>query len=312
MILQHLREKKNWGLLAAALVIGLLAFWLTHRYLAEQEQRLAESFRPVQTEQRAVVVATQHLQPGEVITQHNMDGRLVPTAFLSEETIPPNEFHLVSGFTLKYPLSPGEPLLRHHLDVKPMYRFSHLLEPGERAVSFEIGSLESISGMLLPGDYIDILAEFTEPSPNDGSPQAAIKPLLQRVRVLSVDEMRLAARDQANVALPFNDLGYGSITVAARYEDAVALTLARNHYQVRFLLRNENDDNLVSSRSRYGYELFNQNQHDMSRRRYHFYGDSGSEMLDVESNQNFSTRQTGTRVRRQPQPSDALATHHED
>lgn len=173
---------------------------------------------------------------------------------------------------IKFRMASGEPLLTHYIDKQVVERFSQLLNEGERAVSFDIDNLSSISGMLLPGDYIDVLVEYEEPSELDGvDPKVKIKPLLQRVRVLAVDERPLMAREQDNISYESHSLDYGSITVAAPYKEAVALTVAKNSHDIRFLLRNEEDEQMVPSRALGGYELVSDENQKKDEGEYLFY-----------------------------------------
>lgn len=249
-------EKKNWLLLVGAVLLAGLAFWLTHSYLKNQELRLSESMRVAPTEMRRVVVANHALQEGAVVGPETMSLTELPAAAVSPAAITPENYNEVEGHMIKLPMAGGEPLLYHHIDLPVISRFSQLLQEGERAVSFSIDNLDSISGMLLPGDYIDILVEFEEPQGEGADPRLKIKPLIQRVRVLAVDELPLQAREQENIPYGSHSLEYGSITVAAPYRDAVALTVAKHSHSIRFLLRNEEDGGMESTHALGGYELF--------------------------------------------------------
>lgn len=249
-------EKKNWLLLAGAVLLAGLAFWLTHNYLQNQELRLSESMRVEPAETKRVIVASQPLQEGAVVGPETMSIAEFPASAVSPAAITPQNYREVEGYMIKLPMAGGEPLLHHHIDLPVITRFSQLLYEGERAVSFDIDNLDSISGMMLPGDYIDILVEYEEQRGGGAEPELKIKPLIQRVRVLAVDELPLQARDQENIPYGSHSLKYGSITVAAPYRDAVSLTVAKHSHSIRFLLRNEEDARMVSSSALGGYELF--------------------------------------------------------
>jgi len=255
-VAKPITEKKNWLLLGGAVLLAGLAFWLTHNYLQNQELRLSESMRVDPAETKRVIVASQSLHEGAVVGPDTMSIAEFPASAVSPAAITPQNYREVEGFMIKLPIAGGEPLLHHHIDLPVITRFSQLLHEGERAVSFDIDNLDSISGMILPGDYIDILVEYEEQRVNGAQPEIKIKPLIQRVRVLAVDELPLQARDQENIPYGSHSLKYGSITVAAPYRDAVALTVAKHSHNLRFLLRNEEDGRMVSSNALGGYELF--------------------------------------------------------
>lgn len=255
MVAKIIEERKNLLLPIGAVILACIAFWLTHSYLKNQELRLAERMRITPLETQRIIVAIRDVTQGETVGPETMSIHEVPVSAVSPAAITPRNYHEVEGRMIKYPMSPGEPLLIHHVDRPVMSRFSELLRKGERAVSFDIDNLSSVSGMLMPGDYIDILVEYEEPKESGMDTELKIKPLIQRVRVLAVDELPLAARDQININYGSHSLNYGSITIAAPYRDAVALTVAKHSHQIRFLLRNEDDQNMVASTAIGGYEL---------------------------------------------------------
>lgn len=300
-------ERKNWLLLAGAVVLAGLAFWLTHSYLKGQELRLAERLRITPEETRRIIVANRDVAQGEVVGPDTMSIREVPSANVSPSVITPQNYSDVEGHMIRYPMSPGEPLLIHYVDRPVISRFSQLLHEGERAVSFDIDSLSSISGMLMPGDYIDILVEYEEPKQGSTETELKIKPLIQRVRVLSVDELPLLARDQVNINYGSHSLNYGSITVAAPYRDAVALTVARHSHGIRFLLRNEEDERIVASTAIGGYELVSDSSRSADQRSAYLYFSNntrGMGSLAIQSGDTAVRNSAGTNsvLRRQLKP----------
>lgn len=272
MSTKPLSEKKSWILLLGAILIAGLAFWLTNSYLTNQERKIAQAFQVDTEDTMQVVVANQPLPEGSVVGPQVMAIYELPVSAVSPAAITPQNYNQYEGHMIKFQMASGEPLLTHYVDRPVVDRFSQLLNEGERAVSFDIDSLESISGMLLPGDYIDVLVEYEEPSElEDAEPEIKIKPLLQRVRVLSVDERPLLAREQESISYESHSLDYGSITVAAPYKEAVALTVAKNSHDIRFLLRNEKDEQLVSDRALGGYELVSDDSEKRNDGEYIFY-----------------------------------------
>lgn len=297
-------EKKNWLMLAGAVLLAALAFWLTNSYLQNQELRLAEKMRLTPEKTVRVVVAKEDLPAGAIVGEGTMSIREFPAATVSPSAITPESYSAVENHMIKFPLASGEALLKHHVDLPVIGRFSELLYEGERAVSFDINSLDSISGMLLPGDYIDVLVELEEEKANSSKVDFKIKPLIQRVRVLAVDEFPLLARDQENIDYGGPSLKYGIITVAAPYRDAVALTVAKNSHAVRFLLRNEKDEVMVSSRAMGGYELFEDGREGLRRRGSYFYYSNATrgQSLSVEIGAKKPSEFAASGIRRQLKP----------
>lgn len=237
-------NKKSWVLLIVAVVIAIMAFWLSTRYLQNKETTLRSQIQSQIGNSVKVVVASAPLRAGDVLGAANMAVAEVSSEFLSPAAITPDRFSLVDGKVLKFPMAAGEPLLSHYLGGDSVSRFSELLNQGERAVSFEIDNINAVSGMVLPGDYIDI-SLITKKTDTDDSAidDQLLIPILDKVRVLSVDAISLVSRDDEFFRHDNNSavLDYGTVTVAVTYKNAGLLTLAREKGEMTVFLRNSED-----------------------------------------------------------------------
>ncbi|WP_041523877.1 Flp pilus assembly protein CpaB [Gilvimarinus agarilyticus] len=237
-------NKKSWVLLIVAVVVAILAFWLSTRYLQNKETAIRSQIQGQVGSSVKVVVASAPLRAGDVLGATNMAVAEVSSEFLSPAVITPDRFSLVDGKVLSFPMASGEPLLTHYLGDDSVSRFSELLNSGERAVSFEIDNINAVSGMVLPGDFIDIAlitrdSEVEESAMDD----QLLVPLLDKVRVLSVDAISLVSRDDDFFRHDNSSavLDYGTVTVAVTYKNAGLLTLARKKGDLTVFLRNSAD-----------------------------------------------------------------------
>lgn len=234
---------KGWGLLFIALSIAGITFWLALNYLSSKESLLRDEILNEKVQKIAVVVAANNLLPGDVINLETMALAEVDAINVSAFAIRPEDFNKVQGKIIRYPMSSGEPLLQHFLAGDAIERFSDLLESNERAVTLEIDSLSSAAGMLVTGDFIDIMllmeAEDTEFSDDNKN----LRALLQNVRVLSVDAYPLHSKKQDFVIAANNEglIQYSNITVGVNFDDAAKLILARDVGDIVFMLRNKSD-----------------------------------------------------------------------
>tara|TARA_R110000850_G_scaffold80265_28_gene172591 strand:- start:7909 stop:8886 length:978 start_codon:yes stop_codon:yes gene_type:complete len=239
-------NKKSWVLLVVAIVIAALAFWLATRYLQNKETAIRSQIQGQIGGSVKVVVASTALRAGDVLGPGNMAVAEVSSDFLSPATITPDRFSLVDGKVLNFPMASGEPLLSHYLGGDSVTRFSELLNAGERAISFEVDNINAVSGMVLPGDYIDIsLVTEKKDAGETAIDDQMLVPLLDKVRVLSVDAISLVSRDDEFFRHDNNSavLDYGSVTVAVTYKNAGLLTLAREKGDMAIFLRNSEDVN---------------------------------------------------------------------
>jgi pilus assembly protein CpaB len=235
------RSYTSWIFLGAALVAGGLAFWLSQLYLARQEEIIRHDVAGSQRNLVEIVVASKALSAGEVVGNGTMALGRLPAAYVSARFVTPSRFDAVKGKVLLRDKAAGEPLMVDDVAGVAVERFSDLLKPGERAVTLEASELKSNSGLLLPGDYIDlfVLPQFHDSS---GDHDQSLVPVLQHVRVLAAGAQALRAKDQEYQTLDQRDTRYSTITVAVDVLDAEKLILARKGGDIAYLLRNSSDD----------------------------------------------------------------------
>ncbi|WP_065188325.1 Flp pilus assembly protein CpaB [Shewanella woodyi] len=247
------KSKSSWLMLLIAIIIAFLAFWLANNYLKNQEAILKQQMNQDGVETISVVVAAQAIQMGETLGGHNMAVANVPATFVSASAVIPDDFEYYEGQVVKHNMSPGEPLLEHYVSGLGIETFSDLLQTGERAVTIEIDEINSVSGMTLPGDIVDLML-VTEVKDNSGAlgdsleEVTQIQPLLQGVRILAVDDISLVSPTQDFVihGVEGDSMDYGNITVGVKYKDAAKLLLAKDIGDIAFMLRNRNDKKRVA------------------------------------------------------------------
>lgn len=240
---------KSWGLLFVALLVSGLAFWLTINYLTSKEGSLREEILSEKKQKVRIIVAAKDLFPGDVINLETMALAFVDNANLSAFSLDPEQFGAIEGQIIEYPMSSGEPLLSHSISGQGIERFSDLLEENERAITLEIDSLNSASGMLVAGDFVDLMFLMDAGDDSSGGAQKNLRPLLQNVRILSVDAYSLRSKEQDFVIASAEGgaVHYGSVTVGVEYESAAKLVLARDTGDIMFMLRNKDDETLHDS-----------------------------------------------------------------
>jgi len=264
---------KGWGLLLIALVIAAGAFWLATRYLTNKEGLLREQIIGEKSATSSYVVASVDLLPGDIIGPENMAVAKIVSDNISAFAITPDVFDSYNGQVIKYPMSAGEPLLSHFVAGLGIERFSDLLEKNERAITLEIDNLSSASGMLVAGDYVDLMLVMDVDDDESINSAKNLRPLLQDVRVLAVDALPLVSKQQDFVALNTAVQSYSSVTVGLGFSDASKLVLARDVGDIVFMLRNKHDRHLHDANLITQLDL---NSTSGSSKSYQFYSSSNS------------------------------------
>lgn len=226
---------KTWILLFAALLLGLAASWMTMRYLQGQKARIEASLSQHQKKVASVsvVVATKDMPAGAVVGYQNMAMRDVPQDYVPNEAVMPDQFDAAQGQRLIYPVQKGKPLLWAYLDKGENKPFSDSFPAGYRAITIQVDEVNSLSGMLRPGDRIDLIAALRQ------GQRENVFPLLQNVPVLATGRRVRGRRPAQDDGL--GERGYTTITLEVTPTDAQRIILAQQKGRITAVLRNATD-----------------------------------------------------------------------
>lgn len=224
--LSSIRPNKTWVILGVALAIGLLAALAARNYLSNQMAAIEARKRGDTVN---VVVASADLPKGTRLSTENVAVRPIPRDYAHSVAITPEQFDHVAGQPLSYPVKAGEMIIWGLLEGKKVPTFSARVEAGRRAMTVPVDEISSISGLLEPGDIIDLMVTV------DRDQRKITFPLLQSVQVMatgqrSVDDPKSGERRQ-----------YSTVTLDTTPEQAQNVIVAREAGKITALLRNPQD-----------------------------------------------------------------------
>ncbi|WP_211090193.1 Flp pilus assembly protein CpaB [Pseudothauera nasutitermitis] len=224
--LSRVRYNKTWLVLGVALCVGLLAAFAAQRYLAK---RMAEIEARSRGQTVGIIVAKRELRAGERISEDTVAVRAVPVDFAHSLAIKPESFTQVSGRAITYSLKPGEMVLWSLLEGQKPPTFSTRVAEGRRAITVPVDEINSISGLLEPGDLVDLVLTLER----DGRKHSFV--MQQRLRVLATgqragDDPKSGERRQ-----------YSTVTLDTTPEQARTIIRAREAGKLTALLRNPQD-----------------------------------------------------------------------
>jgi pilus assembly protein CpaB len=222
------RINKTWVILGIAVLIGGLAALGAKTFLSSEIDAINARGKGATA---AVLVAKHALKRGDRITTDTVAVRQIPVAYAQSSALTPEAFDRVDGQALGFPVGAGEMILWSLMEGKRVPTFSARVEVGHRAMTVAVDEINSISGMLEPGDRIDLLVTV------DRQGKKIIRPLLQNVQVMAtgqraVDSPREGERRQ-----------YSTVTIDITPAQAHQVILARESAKVTALLRNPEDRN---------------------------------------------------------------------
>lgn len=224
--LPKIRLNKTWIVLGVSLGVGLLAALGARSYLSSQMAAIEARGRG---ETVSIVVAKVKLQKGDVLSSDTVAVRNVPLDYAHSNALRPQQFDAFDGKVLAFSVDGGEMVLWSMLEGKKVPTFSARVEVGQRALTVPVDEINSISGLLEPGDLIDLMVTVSQKD------KKFTFPLLQAVKVMatgqrSVDDPKSGERRQ-----------YSTVTLDATPEQAQNVIVAREAGKLTALLRNPGD-----------------------------------------------------------------------
>jgi len=135
-----------------------------------------------------VVVAAQDIPAGTRLT----DGML-KIAPVTPETLLPRAYTEVPplvGYVARYPLAAGEQIAPAKIGLEGADEdaLSLIIPTGQRAIAASVTQVSGVGGLLLPGDWVDVIAVF-DPAEQGSSSRKHSVTLFQNVEVLAVAQV---------------------------------------------------------------------------------------------------------------------------
>lgn len=220
------RPGKSWIVLGVALGIGTVAALATRSFLTHQVEAIEARANGRKV---AVVVAKGDLPKGTLLSAATLAVREIPADYAHSAAVAPENFERIDGQTLAFPVKSGEMILWGLLEAQKAPTFSARIEEGRRAITVPVDEINSISGMLEPGDVIDLI--FTV----DKLGRKRSAPLLQGVQVMATGQ-RVVDDTASGERRQFSTLTLNTTPAQAR--DLIA---ARESGKLTALLRNPQD-----------------------------------------------------------------------
>ncbi len=216
---------KNLMIPIVALLIGSGAALLANNHIKSTIQ--AAMPKAEGGEKVSIVVATKDLAKGTKLASNLVAVRQVPKDWAHANAVNPAQFTQVEGLELIVPAVRGEQLLWAQIEGKKAPTLSARLVNGRRALTVAVDEVSSISGMLSPGDTIDIVASVRQQN------RSTMVPVMQAVYVLATGTRVEQTGEQPR--------SYTTVTLDVNPTEAKRIMAAREVGRLTALLRANGD-----------------------------------------------------------------------
>lgn len=210
-------------LLALASGCGLVAMFLFQQATKGNTGAQAE-------ENISVLVVTAEITPGQLLNEQNVEFRDYPISVVPENVVTvPEEFEERASRVRAFP---GDFVTLDKLSGKGDHAPSQDIPSGMVACTILVDSAMTSSGLMLPGDRIDLLVTFTMRGQYGGG--KVIKTVLEYVEVFSVDQRR---EIQSTKGEPIAK----TLTLLVNRDEAMLVKLAEDIGKLHLTMRSKTD-----------------------------------------------------------------------
>lgn len=231
-------------LLLSSIAAGLVAALLAHAWFVAKSGEVEQTKRRILAATRKVAVlgAARTIPQGATIRPDDLVSLVVFESGTTGDNIPVEERLSVVGRVAAHTIGENDPILWTYLDGgRGAGRgLADDIPDRMRAISIPVSGAAAVSGLVRPGDHVDVIGSFALPSSGGaaGETESVTMTVLQNVTVLATGTTTARNRDpQAG-----RQEGYGTVTLSATPREAEVLVFAQQMKGRLFLtLRNGAD-----------------------------------------------------------------------
>ena len=218
--------------LIIGVVLSIMAILLINMYMAQQRKAMEESLKKSLQEKYknmvAVIVAGKDIRRGTVLNSGMLETKVIPNRFVEPSAV--TSLDRVAGMKVVVPIHKGEQITLNKLITIAQARGESLAMAtpvGKRAITISVDQITGLSGMIKPGDYVDVIALLPIPvqrGDNKQTTQVATIPLFQKVLVVAVGN-ELIAGSSGRGRKPLISFGSSRQTTQRKNNSIVTLAL---------------------------------------------------------------------------------------
>jgi len=231
-------------ILIISVVVGLLAFIISGRYLQSERDQLYKDAEEIE-----VIAAADNLVQGAELKFDDIGTIKIfrKRGGYTKDYVEKKDKDTILGRKLKYSVEKRQPILWADVEMPEGIRtgLSPIIKTGARAVSLAISGDAAVSSLVQPNDRVDIIGTFSVPSRTNAKEMEMVTmTLLQDVSVLATGQ-RLAKQEIEGTGDRWSRVGNGSystVTFEVTPREAELLIFAQGTQgRLTLTLRNPDD-----------------------------------------------------------------------
>jgi len=217
-----MRNSRAFVIIGVALVLALGAVVLAAKWMGEQGAAGTH-----------VVVAAADIGQGSRLATASVQLAEWPASALPAGAI--TDPKLLEGRVARSDIGRGEPVLESKLAPPgTLGGLSAVVSAGKRAMTVRVNDVVGVAGFALPGNYVDILVNLSQPATDFGGREVSIsKIVLERILVLAVAQDSVVDDTKPRVV--------NAVTLELAPDQVEKLDLARSIGSLSLVLRNQVD-----------------------------------------------------------------------
>ncbi|MFN0198971.1 MAG: Flp pilus assembly protein CpaB [Planctomycetaceae bacterium] len=229
-------KMKSVVMLVVAMGCGLVAMLGVRKVLEGNQANAKDTVK--------VLVAITELVPGEPL----VEAKNVTFKEWPKDLTPPGAItkpEQIKDRAMKVQASPGEALLLSKLGDPGIYSASSEIPDGMRVATVKVDPTMTHSGLMMPGDYVDVLVTYSMTNPKTRKPVKKIKTVLELIKVFANDNQRASAATSNAQGQSETAAKHVSLLVTPKQD--IRLKLAQEKGELHLTLRPKGDTTLTMS-----------------------------------------------------------------
>lgn len=235
-------------------VLALIAAILVKVWMEQEKERIKNQAPPPPTAEKllSILVAKKEIPAGTLIDQEYLEKKSFPEKQVTMDAVV--SLDRIQGMVTIANILPGEPISITKLEYpRAAAGLASVTPVGRRAISISVDNLASVSGMVKPGDYVDVIVVLAVPAmAADGTKMTDLRviPLFQNVEVLAVGQSTVGLSKTASRYAPEKPAEETArpqaplVTLSLTPKEASLLAYISEQGKIRLVLRNPQDSKM--------------------------------------------------------------------